>query len=80
MTGVTFDNLRWLNLLWAVLAVILLGVYGVWQRRRALRLFASLRPRRVIAPPVAWPRPLARLTLIALALTALVQVAEHPIA
>ena len=72
MTGVTFDNLRWLNLLWAVLAVILLGVYGVWQRRRALRLFASLRPRRVIAPPVAWPRPLARLTLIALALTALV--------
>ena len=37
MPNLTFDNLRWLNLLWAVLAVAALGLYGLWQRRRTLR-------------------------------------------
>ena len=72
MSGVTFDNLRWLNLLWAVLAVLLIGVYGIWQRRRAMRIFATLKPRGIIAPPLSWSRPLIRLALIALALTSLV--------
>lgn len=41
MSGVAFDDLRWLNLLWAVLLVALAGAYGVWQRSRALRCFAE---------------------------------------
>ncbi len=78
MSGVSFDDLRWLNLLWVVLAVILLGIYGVWQRRRAMRIFVSRRPCGVIASPVGWPRPLVRLALIALTLTALVSAMIGP--
>ena len=29
MNGVEFEDLRWLNLLWAVLALALVGAYGV---------------------------------------------------
>ena len=72
MPELDFDNLNRLNLLWVVLAVAVVGVYGVWQRRRALRMFATpnLLPR--LAPPIGWTRPLARLALVTLALTALV--------
>jgi Ca-activated chloride channel family protein len=72
MTGVTFDNLSWLNLLWAVLAVVAIGVYGIWQRRRAMRMFAPLGARKAIAPPMSWGRPVFRLALVALAMTSLV--------
>jgi Ca-activated chloride channel family protein len=69
---VSFDDLRWLNLLWAVLLVAALGVYGFWQRRRALRMFASPRLLGRLAAPVGWTRPLTRLALIVLCLTSLV--------
>ncbi len=72
MTDLTFDDLRWLHLLWAVLAIALVGIYGIWQRRRALRIFAdaNLLPR--LTPGVGWFRGLVRVGLTALALVALV--------
>jgi Ca-activated chloride channel family protein len=70
--NLTFDNLRWLNLLWVVLAVAALGVYGLWQRRRTLRLFADLRLLERLAPRVGWLRPLVRLALVITCLTLLV--------
>ena len=72
MPNLTFDNLRWLNLLWGVLAVAALGVYGLWQRRRTLRLFADLRLLERLAPRVGWLRPLIRLALVITCLTLLV--------
>lgn len=72
MTDLTFDDLRWLHLLWAVLAVAAVGLYGVWQRRRAVRRFAtvSLLPR--LVPASGWMRPVLRLLLIVVGLAALV--------
>ncbi len=72
MNDLTFDNLNRLHLLWLVVGVAALGVYGVWQRRRALRHFATagLLPR--LARPIAWPRALLRLALCSAALSMLV--------
>lgn len=72
MTHLTFDNLSWLHLLWAVLVVAVLGTYGIWQRRRALRRFATanLLPR--LTPGGGWVRPGGRLALVTTALTLLV--------
>ncbi len=72
MTNLNFDDLRWLHLLWAVLATTLVGLFGVWARRRALRRFATttLLPR--LTAPAGWARPIIRLTLIVVALCALV--------
>lgn len=72
MTGLTFDDLRWLHLLWAVLAVAAVGVYGLWRRQRALRRFADagLLPRLVWSAGVG--RAVLRLGLIVAALIALV--------
>jgi Ca-activated chloride channel homolog len=67
-----FDDLRWLMLLWAVAAVGAVGVYGIWQRRRALRRFASVRLLTILAPPMGWVRPLVRMGLVILCLAALV--------
>ena len=72
MSNLEFDDLRWLQLLWLVLAVVAVGVYGAWQRRRALRTFASSNLLGHLAPPMGWTRPLARLALVMLALIALV--------
>ena len=72
MSDLTFDNLRWLNLLWVVLGAAGIGVYGVWRRRRALRIFADAQLLPRLTPPTGWLRPLARLTLVVLALAALV--------
>lgn len=68
MTQTTFDDLRWLHLLWAVLAVAAVGVYGVWQRNRALRIFAAAPVLGRLTTPTGWPRPLARLGLVTAAL------------
>jgi Ca-activated chloride channel family protein len=72
MTGLSFDDLRWLHLLWVVLAVGLVGLYGVARRRTALRRFAAaaLLPRQT--PPTGLARPLLRLWLVVVALAALV--------
>jgi Ca-activated chloride channel family protein len=67
-----FDDLRWLNLLWAVLLVAAAGAYGIWQRQRALTLFAAPHLLGRLTAPVGWLRPLARLVLIVLCLTSLV--------
>ncbi|MCG3128045.1 MAG: hypothetical protein CHACPFDD_02919 [Phycisphaerae bacterium] len=68
MSNVTFDAFGWIHLVWVVAGLLALGVYGVWQRRRALRLFASLRLLEHIAPPTGWFRPLLRLGLVTLCL------------
>lgn len=72
MTGLNFDDLRWLHLLWVVVAVAALGVIGVWQRQRALRRFAdaALLPR--LAPRIGWTRGLIRLALVVTSLVLLV--------
>ena len=71
MTQVEFDNLRWLHLLWVALLVAAISIYGLWQRQRALRLFASadLLPR--LAPPIGWLRSVLRIGLVLLSLIAL---------
>ncbi|MCK4340110.1 MAG: VWA domain-containing protein [Phycisphaerae bacterium] len=72
MQDVQFDDLRWLHLLWVVVAIAAVGLYGIWQRRRALRRFAAvgLLPR--LTPGTGWMRPVLRLSLIAVSLIALV--------
>lgn len=72
MNETTFDDLRYLNLLWAVLLVATVGAYGVWQRRRALRMFASANLLSRLTAPAGWTRPLVRLVLVVLCLTCLV--------
>ncbi len=42
MKDISFDDLRWLNLLLVVAGVAAIGAYGIWQKRRALRAFAEL--------------------------------------
>ncbi len=56
----------------------LIGVYGIWQRQRALRRFAApgLLPR--LAPPLGWGRRLLRLGLIVACLVALVAAIINP--
>jgi len=78
MSGVSYEKLEWLHLLWAVLGVALLGAYGAWQRRRALRAFAEahLLPR--LATLVSLRRAIGRLALLLLALTALVAALIDP--
>ena len=71
MSHVEFDDLRWLNLLWAVLFAAAAGVYGAWQRRRALRHFADARLITKLTVPVSWGWILLRLALIVLCLTCL---------
>jgi Ca-activated chloride channel homolog len=71
MTDVTYDDLRWLNLLWLALLAAAAGAYGIWQRRRALRLFgdASLTAR--LASGSGLARGLLRTGMIAAALACL---------
>jgi Ca-activated chloride channel family protein len=77
VSNLEFDD-RWLLLLWAIPVVAAAGVYGVWQRRRALQRFASWNLLGHLAPPLSWGRPLARLLLIVLCLTALVAAIINP--
>lgn len=72
MSDLTFDNLAWLHLLWAVLAVAGLVVLGAWLKRRALARFADrpLLPR--LAPPPRWGWTLFRTGLQTATLLALV--------
>ena len=72
MSYIEFDDLRWLNLLWAVLFVAVAGVYGIWRRRQALRTFASPNLLGRLTTPGGRVRALGRLTLVTLCLIALV--------
>src|SRR5262245_23412187 len=72
MNQVAFDDLRWLNLLWVVLVLALVGLYGLWQQRRALQIFAELRLVQRLAPRFGWARRFIRLALVLVGLTALV--------
>lgn len=71
MSGVTFDGFGWIHLVWVAAGLLAIGVYGVWQRRRAMRVFAALCVLSRIAPPTGWGRPLLRLGLATLCLLAL---------
>lgn len=71
MSDWKFDNVRSFHLLWVVLAVGGLSVYALWQKRRALQVFADSNLLSRIAPPAGWLRPLARMTLLCLALASL---------
>ena len=77
MSNLEFDE-RWLMLLWLVPALAAIGAHGIWQRRRALRLFASSALLPKLAPPVGWGRPLLRLGLVLLCLLALVAAIVDP--
>lgn len=78
MSEIEFGQLGWLNLLWVVPAAVAVGVYAIWQRRRALRRFADARLLPRIAPPAGLTRPLVRLTLVALTLVLLVAAIIDP--
>lgn len=78
MADLTFDNLPWLNLLWAVLALAALGAYAIWQRRRALRAFADPHLLERLTTPTSLTRQLTRLGLQTLCLLALVAAVIHP--
>lgn len=41
MNGVAYDDLRWMNLFFVALGIAAIGVYGIWQRQRALRMFGD---------------------------------------
>jgi Ca-activated chloride channel family protein len=77
VSNLEFDQ-RWLWLLWAVLAVAVLGIYGIWQRRRALRRFASPGLLVYLSPPIGWGRRLLRLALILACLVALAAAIINP--
>lgn len=72
MSDLSFDDDRWLHLLWVVLAVGAVGVYGIWQRRRGLQRFAAaaLVPRLAAGPGLL--RMVLRLGLVCMGLAALV--------
>jgi Ca-activated chloride channel family protein len=72
VSELTFDDLRYLHLLWAALGACAVAVYGTWQRRRALRAFAAPRLLGHLAPQFTWARVLTRLALVVLSLIALV--------
>ena len=63
MSTVSFDNLQSLNLLWVVLGVAAMALFGIWRRRVALWRFAaaSLLPR--LTPATSWVRPVTRLAV-----------------
>lgn len=77
MSNLEYDE-RWLLLLWVVLAVALIGVYGIWQRRRALCMFAEPHLLGRLVPSMGWGRPLFRLALVVLCLLALVAAIVNP--
>lgn len=72
MNQLEFDNLAWLHLLWAVAAVVLIGLYGLWRRRAALRRLADARLLPELVPPAGTWRHVLRLGLVTLALLLLV--------
>ncbi len=76
--NVEFDHIERFHLIWLVVAIAAVGVYGVWRRRRAMRAFADVRLLGAIAPPVSWSRGLLRIGLIGLALASLVVAVMGP--
>lgn len=72
MTNLSFDDLPMLHLGWGVLAVFLVGLYGVWQRRRAVARFASSRLMQHLAPSISVTRRVVRLGVVALAMALLI--------
>jgi Ca-activated chloride channel homolog len=76
--GWEWENARWLHLLWAVAGLAAVGVYGLWQRRRALCTFASERLLPVLTPALDWRRLVIRVGLAALCLAAIVFALADP--
>jgi len=72
VSDLTFDDLRWLHLLWAVLLVAAAGVFGIWRRRCALQRFAAVPLLAKLVSGGGWPRRALRLGLVTLSLIAIV--------
>ena len=70
--AVTFDSLRSLHAAWVVLAVAVIGVWGVWRRRQALLRFADAGLVERLAPRFSWTRGLTRRGLVTCTLLLLV--------
>lgn len=78
MTNLNFDQLRYLHLGWAVLAVLVAGLWGVWRRRTAMRRFASVQLLPRLTPAVGSVRRIVRLGLVTAALLLLVVALTGP--
>lgn len=72
MQNLSFDDLRWLHLLWLVMGVTLVALWGVWQRQRALGRFAPQPLLARLVPRGSWVRPLVRIVLVCASLILLV--------
>ncbi len=72
MAATEFDAPERIHLLWGVVAIALLVIYGHWQRRRFLRRFADAPLLSRLAPAGGWARPAARLVLLGATLALLV--------
>jgi len=78
MSDLTFDDLRWLHLLWAVMMVTLAASYGLWRRRTMLRRFADSRLLSHLVCAAGMGRGVVRVVLITAALVALVAALVGP--
>lgn len=72
MDQVTFNNLGYLHLLWVVLAVVGVCVYGITQRGRSLRRFASAALVGHLAAGVSTGRRYAKVVLVVVAMVLVV--------
>lgn len=78
MTTIEFDKITNLHLLWVVAGAAVVAAYGIWQRQRALRMFAEAPLLARLAPRGGTARRSARLVLVTLGLTALVAALVGP--
>ncbi|MBK9126543.1 MAG: VWA domain-containing protein [Phycisphaerales bacterium] len=78
MSGLSFDDLRYLHLGWVVAVVALAGVLAIVWRRVLLRRFADKPLLARLAPPAATGRAVLRLALVAAALLLLVAALTGP--
>lgn len=71
MNEVNFDHLNFVHLVWPALLVGAAMLYGVWQRRRGLRRFASVGLISRLAPLPDWTGGLSRACVFTFALALL---------
>lgn len=72
MSAVSFDHLNSIHLVWLALLAGMAILYGLWQRRRGLRRFATAGLVSRLAPLPDWGGGVARALIVAVALSLLV--------